>query len=224
MDFACGEPFLFSTFVKWTYLSVSSNQSGHISNDLCHLFFSWQSTKLMILGITHHTKLSLLRHCFPVISCFTMCYIWTCLLSHFFFVSSNFSRSVWAMTKMLVHSVALMVPHKNLHDLKKKMEGLQSHSTSWVDLNAVTIYPLHFFTLNGDMRDSKWFLSQLQASLPGIQRALGALILIIKPSHCSELTSQSFGHWKLRALCIDMSIHTSVHLLHYLSNSESWEP
>lgn len=84
MDFACGEPFLFSTFVKWTYLSVSSNQSGHISNDLCHLFFSWQSTKLMILGITHHTKLSLLCHCFPVVSCFTMCYIWTCLLSHFF--------------------------------------------------------------------------------------------------------------------------------------------
>lgn len=119
MDFACGEPFLFSTFVKWTYLSVSSNQSGHISNDLCHLFFSWQSTKLMILGITHHTKLSLLRHCFPVVSCFTMCYIWTCLLSHFFFVSSNFSRSVWAMTKMLVHSVTLMIPYKNLHDLKK---------------------------------------------------------------------------------------------------------
>lgn len=127
-----------------------------------------------------------------------------------FFVSSNFSRSVWAMTKMLVHSVTLMIPYKNLHDLKKKMEGLQSHSTSWVDLNAVTIYPLHFFTLNGDMRDSKWFLSQLQASLPGIQRALGALILIIKPSHCSELT------WH--------TCHTSVHLLHYLSNSESWEP
>lgn len=41
-------------------------------------------------------------------------------VSLFFFVSSNFSRSVWAMTKMLVHSVTLMIPYKNLHDLKKK--------------------------------------------------------------------------------------------------------
>lgn len=223
MDFACGEPFLFSTYVKWTYLSVSSNQSGHISNDLCHLFFSWQSTKLMILGITHHTKLSLLRHCFPVVSCFTMCYIWTCLLSHFFLslqISADLYEPWLKCWFILSHWWSLI----KISMTWKKMEGLQSHSTSWVDLNAVTIYPLHFFTLNGDMRDSKWFLSQLQASLPGIQRALGALILIIKPSHCSELTWQSFGHWKLRALCIDMSIHTSVHLLHYLSNSESWEP
>lgn len=217
-------------FCMWRAFSVQ-----HLNLTFCQLqpvwaYFQWPLSPFLFLTIhktddlTHHTKLSLLRHCFPAVSCFTMCYIWTCLLSHFFFVFSNFSRSVCAMTKMLVHSVTLMIPYKNLHDLKKK----------WT---AVPLYILSWFKcyLSSSLLHSEWRHERQQvisftatstpASLPGIQRALGALILIIKPSHCSELTSQmwkswkmwfdlkwmSFGHWKLRASCIDMSIHTSIH-------------
>lgn len=65
-----------------------------------------------------------------------------------FFVSSNFSRSVWAMTKMLVHSVTLMIPYKNLHDLKKNGR------------TAVPLYILSWFKccyyLSSSLLHSEW--------------------------------------------------------------------
>lgn len=208
MDFAFGEPFLFSTFVKClykskgTYLSVSSNQSGHISNDLCHLFLYISEWTLETVVVTIH-KTDDFRHNTPhkivtVTSLlpsgllfYYVLYFNLPFVSHFFLSLQILADVYVPWLKrwfILSHWWALI---KIFMTWKKNARtAVPLYNLSWFKC----CYYLSSSPLHSEWRHKRqpvisFTATSNPASLPGIQMALGALVLIIKPSHCSELAS-----------------------------------